>query len=180
MIPGMWWINESWGQPQRCIRREQARSLCFTILGNKGSQQSASPASLIARICSRDGGKRACRFRGHSLSAPETIEQKPKGYMCLAIWGRCSENGEHVFVYRESGPALPHSHVPLKGRYDTSYSLSGRIMWHSSYWTVHTNAGMVHRLMLTIWTCLVIISIMLWVWSLASTSTFCYFLFIYL
>ena len=42
-----------------------------------------------------------------------------------------------------SGPALPHSHVPLKGRYDTSYSLSGRVMWHSSYWTVCTNAGMV-------------------------------------
>ena len=32
-----------------------------------------------------------------------------------------------------SGPALPHSHIPLKGRYDTSYSLSGRIMRHSSY-----------------------------------------------
>ena len=45
-----------------------------------------------------------------------------------------------------SGPALPHSHIPLKGRYDTSYSLSGRIMWHSSYWTVHMNAGMVYWL----------------------------------
>ena len=92
MIPGTWWINESWGQPQRCIQREQARSLCFTIMGNKGGQQPASPASLIACICSRDDSKCACRFRGRSLSTPETIEQKPKGYMCLAIWGRCSEN----------------------------------------------------------------------------------------
>ena len=45
-----------------------------------------------------------------------------------------------------SGPALPHSHIPLKGRYDTSYSLSGRIMRHSSYWTVDTSVGVVYWL----------------------------------
>ena len=47
---------------------------------------------------------------------------------------------------RLSGPALPHSHVPLKGRFDTSYSLSRRISRYSSHSTVYTNAGMVHRL----------------------------------
>ena len=45
-----------------------------------------------------------------------------------------------------AGPALPHSHIPLKGKFDTSYSLSGRIIGHSSHCTVYTNAGMVHWL----------------------------------
>ena len=54
------------------------------------------------------------------------------------------------FSWNWAGPALPHSHVPLKGRFDTSYSLSGRIIRHSSHCTIYTNAGMVHRLMLTI------------------------------
>ena len=31
-------MNESRGRPQKLIRREQARDLCFTIVGNKGSQ----------------------------------------------------------------------------------------------------------------------------------------------
>ena len=39
-----------------------------------------------------------------------------------------TENDTHR--ERTSGPALPHSHVSLKGRYDTAYSLSGRIMRH--------------------------------------------------
>ena len=53
--------------------------------------------------------------------------------------------------FKLSGPALPHSHIPLKGRFDTSDSLSGRIIRHSSHCTVYTNAGMVHWLNVTIW-----------------------------
>ena len=45
-----------------------------------------------------------------------------------------------------AGPALPHSHSPLKGRYDKLYSLRGNITAHSSYFTLQINARVVYRL----------------------------------
>ena len=51
-----------------------------------------------------------------------------------------------IYPPTPSGPALPHSHSPLKGRYDKLYSLSGNIIHHSSYYTPQTTARMVYWL----------------------------------
>ena len=73
----------------------------------------------------------------------------------IACWNWINTNPTEVlqmlkFLVKQdqglSGPALPHSHVPLKGRYDTSYSISRRIMKDCSHWTLNRNTGMVYWL----------------------------------
>ena len=75
----------------------------------------------------------------------EVVLWQFQGYSKLRIWtaGACRSDSA---LPKDIWPALPHSHVPLKGRYDTSCSLSRRVMWQGSYWIVHTNAGMVYWL----------------------------------
>ena len=113
--------------------RHQKSILCWLSDGC-----SLHDAALQQLCCSWDDQETSSK-----LSGPWIVHNIDIFKGSHALYGKC---GDKVSVGWGSGPALPHSHSPLRRRYDKLCSLSENIIAHSSYFTLQINVRMVYQL----------------------------------